>query len=339
MLGIEHREDETHSVLLADLLSPEGSHGQKGLFLKLFLDSLNIDSTNFEYAKVHREYYIGEIDEHYTQGGRIDILIEINHQKILIENKIYAKDQENQLERYHQAFPNAKILYLTIDGKDYQNRVDFDYMPISYEIEISKWLESILNEISGKQFLQNSIKQYYNLVKNISFTGYTQEMEKEIATEITSSPENLDAAYQIYNNYESAIKKLRNNRLASLETEMKEKGFYKTEDNSDNEYYYITDNWKNHNICIGIVFEKNDIYVGISKLDNSLSVNHDLIKKINDRFPIEHPSDYWPTYKYLPMFKNFYAPETAKLLQDGTFNKVISEAFEAYILSISEIIN
>ena len=190
LLGLEHRENETHSVLLADLLSPKGSHGQKDKFLQLFFETLGIKVENTEFAKVSREYYIGKIDEDYTKGGRIDILIEIGDKKWLIENKLYAKDQENQLERYHQKFPNATILYLTLDGKEYHNEIGFDVKKISYEETILKWLEKILDEIRDKEYLSNSIKQYYNLIKNVTFKGFTQEMENKISTTIKSTKDN-----------------------------------------------------------------------------------------------------------------------------------------------------
>ena len=63
LLGVENRENETHSVLLADLLSPKGSHGQKDKFLQLFFEALNIKVENTEFAKVTREFYIGKIDD------------------------------------------------------------------------------------------------------------------------------------------------------------------------------------------------------------------------------------------------------------------------------------
>ncbi|WP_028123148.1 PDDEXK-like family protein [Epilithonimonas tenax] len=213
LLGIEHRENETHSVLLTDLLSPKGSHGQKGKFLQLFFEALNVEVEITEYAKVSREFYIGKIDENYTKGGRIDILIEIDDKKWIIENKLYAKDQRNQLERYYNKFPNATILYLTLDGKEYHNKIEFDVRKISYEETILKWLEKILDEIKDKEYLSNSIKQYYNLIKNITFKGFTLEMQENIENEIIKSAENLESAFEIYNNYENATTKLLSNTL------------------------------------------------------------------------------------------------------------------------------
>jgi hypothetical protein len=84
-----------HSYLLANLLNPYGEHGQKHLFLNIFLDQLKIkrfsDSENWIVT---------------AEKGRIDILLKRvqPHSVIVIENKSnYATDQENQLYRYwHQ---------------------------------------------------------------------------------------------------------------------------------------------------------------------------------------------------------------------------------------------
>lgn len=334
-MRIEHREDETHSILLEDLLSPNGSHGQKGLFLELFLkqieDKFKINTKNANLAKVKREHSIGKIDEKYLTGGRIDILIEINNELVIIENKLYAKDQPFQLQRYQHAFPKAKILYLTIDGSDYENK-DFitNYHSISYEKTITQWLEAILEKISDKQYLYNSITQYYNLVKNISFTGFTQEMKKEISNEITASTENLEAAYQIYKNYESAIRKLVQEKVESLRTEMKSIDYERVGNSSELNSYFTKENWQQHNICVGLEFEKNTFFIGITYIDYSKPINEDFNIKVKQKFSTHNSTDYWPTFEYLQSFSNIYSPETSKLFFDGEFNRVIKESFEDY---------
>ena len=116
VLGIETSEVRTHSAFLASLLNPNGNHGVGNAFLDAFVSEMNLgglqlDTTN---AQVNVE--------HVTSDGRIDILIFDNNKKaIIIENKIYAGDQPEQLKRYDdyakQQFTNGyRLLYLTLDG-------------------------------------------------------------------------------------------------------------------------------------------------------------------------------------------------------------------------------
>ena len=89
-----------HSRLIANLLNPYGTHGQKHLFLNIFLDMLEIERNNDS--------------DHWTvtaETGRIDILLKRDnpHSVIIIENKSnYAIDQDNQMYRYwHQEIYQA----------------------------------------------------------------------------------------------------------------------------------------------------------------------------------------------------------------------------------------
>ena len=91
--GVAHYE-VMHSTIIASFLAPNGSHGQKDLFLRLFFDVIgNNIKINTSKASVYTEYVIEE--------GRIDILVEDDKGKgVIIENKIYASDQDEQLIRY-----------------------------------------------------------------------------------------------------------------------------------------------------------------------------------------------------------------------------------------------
>ena len=84
--------------------------------------------------------------------GRIDILVTDNSSNaILIENKIYAKDQNSQLLRYSK-YGNSKqkscsLLYLTLYGskpsiESLAGLLEGEYQTISYSQNIVKWLEA-----------------------------------------------------------------------------------------------------------------------------------------------------------------------------------------------------
>ena len=127
ILKAEHYEVTTHSAILAELLNPNGSHGCTDIFLKSFLEVLNLKELfhNLNEVSVDVERSIGALDyENKEYGGRIDLIIhEKNKAAIIIENKIYADDQDKQLYRYCRYARNTfnnnfNILYLTLDGKE-----------------------------------------------------------------------------------------------------------------------------------------------------------------------------------------------------------------------------
>ena len=90
---IKHKEN-CLSAIIADLLSPSGSHGQQRIFLDAFLRRIERgDLLVKQPRKVDTEFR--------CQGGFIDILVDFGDFGIGIENKPWAGDQDEQLRRYH----------------------------------------------------------------------------------------------------------------------------------------------------------------------------------------------------------------------------------------------
>ena len=150
ILDRESDEVKTHSAIIAELLNPHGSHSQRTLFLKLFLGKLLKklqkeqkvqeelkqlreklkqiqEQENDEFDKFRVEVETSKKDKEGEALGRIDILIESHGIEsgdvcIVIENKIYAEDQERQLGRYYEyALDTGKkrgIVYLTLWGDE-----------------------------------------------------------------------------------------------------------------------------------------------------------------------------------------------------------------------------
>ena len=130
VMHAQRDEVYTHSAIIASLLNPKWNHGCNSTFLKIFVDLLKeslpiVDfsfDTDLEKCHVDVEYYIGNVSSENESGGRIDIIIqsEKRDKAIIIENKIYADDQEKLLYRYKyyaQTHYNSYILlYLTLDG-------------------------------------------------------------------------------------------------------------------------------------------------------------------------------------------------------------------------------
>lgn len=106
ILGVTSNE-LSHSAIITNLLDAKGKHGQKELFLRLFLNLINdkfedlnykmiIENFEVEKSFAVKEKYVGRVNNEIDQGGRIDIVINDGKSNIIIENKIYAYDQPKQ---------------------------------------------------------------------------------------------------------------------------------------------------------------------------------------------------------------------------------------------------
>lgn len=196
-------ETSVHSAFLADLLNPKGLHHMGDTFLRLFTDEfLNDMSFSTETAVVEREKYIGPVTA--TTGGRLDIIVTDTDKKaIIIENKIYASDQENQLIRYHNyAETNTsehKLFYLSLDGTvhdedktakhDNKELIEEEhYFTISYESDILKWLELCREKVVDKPLIREGISHYINLIKHLTNQTISKEMEKDLKNLILENP-------------------------------------------------------------------------------------------------------------------------------------------------------
>ena len=213
VLGVDNME-LSHSAFLAALLDPDGSHGMQDAFLKAFIDTIAHGGTRPEldtaHAKVYTEYNIGNITE--TTGGRIDILItdrsdtgngKAGGHAIIIENKIWAADQPNQLVRYHNFAPEAALLYLTLNGdepseqsRDGLNAQSGDYQCISYRNDIIGWLRQCAQLSFDKPRVRETINQYIDLIQQLTNQN-TMEQDKEQLIRLLTSKENFEQATAI----------------------------------------------------------------------------------------------------------------------------------------------
>jgi hypothetical protein len=203
LLGV-NSDEVIHSKILAMLLDPHGMHQKQDVFLKCFLEELNIKDFNTKNAAVKTEYYIGQIDESYESGGRIDIVINSNKQ-IIIENKIYASDQKNQLSRYRKSNPDAIIIYLTLDGRTADDNSLGDLDPediinISYKDFIIQWLGLCRKESVDFPTLRETITQYINVLRELTGQTRSEQMADEIVNVLSENEDNVSAAFDVASN-------------------------------------------------------------------------------------------------------------------------------------------
>lgn len=212
--AIKGNEEMMHSSVIASLLDTRGAHGQKCRFLEIFLGCLPEQFKTFDpsCARTACERYIGKKTE--DSGGRVDICIENSSgQMIVIENKIFAGDQEHQILRYveflrgrprNRGGVKFPVLYLTPDGHSpsddstqadgMQCKCGEDYVCISYKDVIVPWLDKCINEMEDKPHLKEHLTTYRDIIKK-KVLG--MDRKKDIINIIESTEKNIKAAREI----------------------------------------------------------------------------------------------------------------------------------------------
>ena len=210
----DHYYRETfHSDIIAALLSPKEKHGGGNLYLNLFLDMIGVDKSNYQDAKVHKEY--GTNDG--TLGGRIDIFIEgENKHCVVVENKLNnAGDTYKQLPKYYHYLDNNKynidkFVYLplnpykTPDKSDWsdEERIFIDgklkILPAFLEGEpnlIDNWLE-IAEKKTENEDARFIIKQYVTVLRNLTNSIMNAKSLKSFYNEMIEG-DNLKTALSV----------------------------------------------------------------------------------------------------------------------------------------------
>jgi len=123
--------ENTSSAILAYFLDPKASHAQGNVFLREFLSFIAQKTDNAKLVElaegrldVKCEFVIPNPGP--SDGGRPDIVLQFSSPDrfcIAIENKIWAIDQERQLERYLEYLEGSysgthMLAYLTHDGHE-----------------------------------------------------------------------------------------------------------------------------------------------------------------------------------------------------------------------------
>lgn len=169
------KDEISNSTFIANLLDPSGTHGQGVLFIQKFFQHLaanfNIPfatPNEFERAgwQVHTEFAIS--------SGRCDVVIMNAHVGILcvIENKVYANEQDEQLQRYwnwmrddHRImeYPYQLLIFLTPRGRSSATLEADNYISLSYHLDITAWLLECLPAIQAAG-VKEVVHQYIHTI-------------------------------------------------------------------------------------------------------------------------------------------------------------------------------
>lgn len=222
ILDRETSEEKTHSALIAELLNPQGSHGQGNKFLTFFIDILSKKRENSAFWKnailptsnqinniqIYKERNVGK---YRHKECILDILLLNNDWHIIIENKFNAKQGEEQLERYsgylkEDSVRKTLLIYLTKTGEKYRSKElseGSDYFSITYKNDILIWLDKCKNSCLSTPILEQSLSQYINLIKKETNQTISYKMKNEIQELILDK--GIKGAIEIVKNYEKSL--------------------------------------------------------------------------------------------------------------------------------------
>ncbi|MFM2386369.1 MAG: hypothetical protein RL660_1126 [Bacteroidota bacterium] len=199
LLGLQTKEVKLHSMFIAALLNPKGSHTFGGKFLEIFVGKLNKYLPIEKYISIDEntcqiivEQRISNISDNGEEGGQIDIQIKSKKDTIIIENKIHAQDQDKQLIRYRNSNPSAILIYLNLYGKEpdkistYSKEENINLLPnkdffiLTYKDFVLDWLEDCKNISISKPKISETISQYINTIKQLTNQSINYKMKEEI---------------------------------------------------------------------------------------------------------------------------------------------------------------
>jgi len=188
-------EVRLHTRFIFSLIDPAGKHYQGPLFLVCFLKTIGLDPDwlDLRAVRVYKEYDPlgqGQIDLYLTDGSR----------HIIIENKLNANDQADQVRRYVEMIGSSSgaapddilFLYLTkgresptskaLAGYEIkkQNKdtclVDTfrsgktaaRYLNAHYDPHILAWIDACLDEAGNLSNLRHALVEYRQVVERVT---------------------------------------------------------------------------------------------------------------------------------------------------------------------------
>lgn len=145
--------------------------------------------------------------EKVFSNGRLDLFISCKVKNknyvIIIENKIFARDQYEQMDRYIEFANNyqadiKKVFYLTLMGNAPSEDSASDLSKvnlISYYNEILTWIENCIKISAREPALREVLIQYADLLEKI--TGKDVDYTMDVTNFLLESPENFNMANSI----------------------------------------------------------------------------------------------------------------------------------------------
>ena len=330
ILGISRREVTTHSPMLAELLNPNGAHGQGAAFLRILLTEFKIQGFEAEGASLRMESHAGPVTD--ESGGRIDIVVkDRTGETIVIENKIDAGDQPNQIKRYRNEHPKAHLFYLTLDGHkpstlsvDELNEIQCEC--ISYAEHILAWLKLCRKDAACLPGVRETLSQYIHLIAELTNRSTNNLMSKELIDTVIKDKETYLAYASLRREQWNVSKAIIGKVNAQLEALGKELGLETFEEftghsKSGDNFFYTTPTMKAQNLRFGLRCsdsEYRNVGFGFAYIDWKLKSQWD-VSFLNKAFTEQFSSNaFWHAFTFWDHRRNW---------DDKTMAAVISGEF------------
>ncbi|OBT07870.1 hypothetical protein A9264_05215 [Vibrio sp. UCD-FRSSP16_10] len=361
---LRSKSDEVrlHSRFLADLLNPNGKHGLNDIPLKRLLDeTLKIDvlkgSYDFDVKVEHQN---------------IDIFLvnQITKQAIIIENKIYANDQDQQLLRYYliaeeEGYEDINVAYLTLNG-DSPDQCSIEgkfgslkKKPIllSYREDINVWIQRIIEKSAQMPALRESLIQYIDILRELTGMSnnreYIQALKKLlIDTNCIDVVDNLQEAHNelkldsqvVF--WESLLSKVKlefgslsDDSLKDDDSQLKDLVAKFMVSRSGVNHIKIAvplDKFEHSDLCVQI--ENNEsLFIGI--FNDPSKKNTDLINTVpTEGYQNNKNHDWWPVYKHIDFYGNWYFKHLNSDQIKSLHDKAYVDTFTDHIISEMKIL-
>lgn len=334
ILDIAYDEVRLCRVLFA-LIDPKGTHSQRDIFLRLFLEQVlgvkGMEEEELRSAKVFREYII-------PGNRRIDLVIQTKYRFIPIEVKIYALDQIDQCADYIKYAKtkglndndNWHLYYLTRFGEppnEYSHKgEEARIQNISWNANILPWLKGCIDLAAQRGLLNISevLRQFIDAINLFTETVEDEKMQR--INEIV----NKDATtYKAALLLEATMTQIKTDWLIlffeMLTQAMKIKGYERTKktavydfDGSKGKSFYFNKNTTYPGICfeyhhrdhIDSSYEiyarveiwQNSVGVGYLVLKNGAGAAFDIAGQLPHPFNVEkNITAWWSSWKYVTM--------------------------------------
>lgn len=157
-----------HCSLLAWFFNPGGNHSQGELFFNCFLKKFEIKEI-LQYSQ--GGYFTVSTEDNYSEQGRVDISVYNKNFWFIIEAKIIANEQDDQIERYNDILSQksmalgiprsmCKIFFLTTDGRNPDSgKADFN---VRWK-DIAEVLQDFATYCKN-EYILSTARQYSNFI-------------------------------------------------------------------------------------------------------------------------------------------------------------------------------
>jgi len=347
LCGVYHYEN-ANSRILAEFLNPQGSHGLGAAFLARFLSEVNIPFAVSEMTEVVTELAMDE--------GRMDIVIRDRGLDwcVVIENKIYAAEQEEQLPRYwnwltaNYREDNSRLLFLTLSGYDSETAekakksgLQIVYSPVSYAQDIVHWLDECIALAVERPFVRETLRQYRNHIKSLTGTSMERENMKEVIDLLTDA-DNFEAAQVIHDNYGEACQRIAAGIFADVAEALRgvcevAPGSEAPTLNSKEEGFKFVE--PKTGVIIRVAPDRKgfgDFFVGVPKGD-AKDAGNVLREKTDDSWI---KNEWWPSYKYLPdQFRWWSGELLLRCLRDKVYRVQLVDSIASLVKELCAVLN